>query len=126
MQKIKIKNQQTLNSAIGEFHKNNPGANEYDLYMDDKGTIIIRDHDFEVIPDGYTKRSLDWIQGYLWDKNVKPSFFQQYHRGKISNLGNFQTQLMKTFIVADILNRKSLMVAFSEYFNPGDETLEWD
>lgn len=124
MEHKKITDEKSLNDAFIQMSQ--MGSNECDIYIrSTNGEIILWDASKNVVPCA-NKVSLEWIQGYLWAKNPFPSRFRQmYERTGWSNPGSFDKGLYDLFILAGEGNRKSLIKAFPEMFNPGDEKLEW-
>lgn len=118
-----IKDEKTLNEAAKEM-----SGNEYTIYHDKgNGSIYL-------VPEYANDRpismrwqsvSLEWVKGYLWSQKPKPSKFQLIYNKELSGLGSFDMNLYDLFLLADNGNRKALIKGFPDFFNPGDEKLEW-
>ncbi len=53
-------------------------------------------------------------------KKLPLSKFGQWYNGDIHNLGNFESHISKTWMIASCDNREKLMNAFPEHFNERD------
>lgn len=117
-----IKDLKTLNEAAIQV------GDDYTIYHDmGNGSInLIPDYcKHNPISKKWQSVSLEWVKGYLEATSLPPSVFQLIYNRELHNQGSFDNGLYALFLLGGEGNRKALIKAFPNFFNPGDEKLEW-